>query len=411
MNQEKYQLGLSMIVKDEHHVIERLLESVYKHIDYWVIVDTGSTDGTQEIIRKFFKDKDVPGELIETPWVDFSTCRNIALQAVEEKCNWGFWIDADEEFIPQPGFNMNIVIANASSLDTVSVPTKYGPIDYTRKSIWKCGRNFKWEGPIHEILMTADEQPGGLLDGGYVLVKSEGSSWQDVKTKYSNHAKILAAYTEENKDSRWVFYAAQSYRDAGENEKAFEWYKKRAEMREGYTEEIFVSKYMLARIGEVLEKPRTEILELYNEAHKEDPVRGESIKSLVQYLHRLQDWELAYIYSQYGLRYNLKNPYPQRILFIDKDLYQYQMMELHSLSCYYTKRAEEGSRAYWQMRSQILPNSLSEAQRAVIAENEKYFLPISVLQAAAKNAIAPGSAVPPTKKGSNYMPPKKKKKR
>jgi hypothetical protein len=166
---------------------------------------------------------------------------------------------------------------------------------------------------------------------------------------------------------------------------------------------------MLARLAEVLERPKTEILELYNEAHKEDPLRGESIKSLVQYLHRMQDWELAYIYSQYGLRYNLKNPYPQRILFIDKDLYQYQMMELHSLSCYYTKRTEEGSRAYWQMRSQILPNSLSDQQRAIIAENEKYFLPITVLQMAEKQKVQ--AAVPPVKKGSNYMPPKKKKKR
>lgn len=409
MKQEKYQLGLSMIVKDEHHVIERLMKSVYKHIDYWVIVDTGSTDGTQEIIRNFFKEHDVPGELIETPWVDFSTCRNIALQAVEEKCEWGFWIDADEEFIAMPGFDMKIVMSNANGLDTVSVPTKYGPIDYTRKSIWRCGRNFRWEGPIHEILLSNDEKPGGLLDGGHVLVKSEGSSWNDVKTKYANHAKILSAYTEENKDSRWVFYAAQSFRDAGQNEESFEWYKKRAALREGYLEEIFVSKYMMARLAEVLEKPKTEILELYNEAHKEDPLRGESIKSLVQYLHRIQDWELAYIYSQYGLRYNLKNPYPQRILFIDKDLYQYQLMELHSLSCYYTKRTEEGSKAYWQMRSQILPNSLTEQQRAIIVENEKYFLPLNVLQLAEKNN-APAS-LPPTKKGSNYMPPKKKKKR
>ena len=49
----KLKLGLSMIVKDESHVILRVLESIYKHIDYWAIADTGSTDGTQEIIKKF----------------------------------------------------------------------------------------------------------------------------------------------------------------------------------------------------------------------------------------------------------------------------------------------------------------------------------------------------------------------
>ena len=41
-------LGLSMIVKNESHVILRVLTSISPIIDYWAIVDTGSTDGTQD---------------------------------------------------------------------------------------------------------------------------------------------------------------------------------------------------------------------------------------------------------------------------------------------------------------------------------------------------------------------------
>ena len=40
-------------------VIERMLESCYKYIDYWVIQDNGSTDGTQDIIQKFFDEKGI----------------------------------------------------------------------------------------------------------------------------------------------------------------------------------------------------------------------------------------------------------------------------------------------------------------------------------------------------------------
>ena len=47
----KSKICLNMIVKDESRVIRRCLESVKPLIDYWVIVDTGSTDGTQEIIK------------------------------------------------------------------------------------------------------------------------------------------------------------------------------------------------------------------------------------------------------------------------------------------------------------------------------------------------------------------------
>ena len=47
-------LCLSMIVKNETHIIKECLDSIYKYVDYWVIVDTGSTDGTQELIKNFF---------------------------------------------------------------------------------------------------------------------------------------------------------------------------------------------------------------------------------------------------------------------------------------------------------------------------------------------------------------------
>ena len=82
-----------MIVKNESKIIERCLKSVYHLIDTWCIVDTGSTDGTQDIIKEFLKDK--PGELIERPWVNFGHNRNEALSLARR---WGEWIlltDAD----------------------------------------------------------------------------------------------------------------------------------------------------------------------------------------------------------------------------------------------------------------------------------------------------------------------------
>ena len=35
--------------KNEEHCIKNTLESVYKHIDYWIVCDTGSNDKTCEI--------------------------------------------------------------------------------------------------------------------------------------------------------------------------------------------------------------------------------------------------------------------------------------------------------------------------------------------------------------------------
>ena len=95
-------IGLNMIVKNEAHVIERCLATVKPWIDHWVIVDTGSTDGTQEVIRNFLRD--IPGTLHERPWVDFSHNRNEALELARPTADYLLFIDADETLAMPAGF-------------------------------------------------------------------------------------------------------------------------------------------------------------------------------------------------------------------------------------------------------------------------------------------------------------------
>src|SRR5437868_3646767 len=92
-------LCLSMIVKNEAHVIARCLRSVRPFISCFSISDTGSTDNTMEIIREEMKG--IPGVLTSDPWVDFSTNRNIAMKGVQG--DYIFTIDADETFEAKPG--------------------------------------------------------------------------------------------------------------------------------------------------------------------------------------------------------------------------------------------------------------------------------------------------------------------
>ena len=393
-------LGLSMIMKNEEHCILRCLNSVASIIDYWVIVDTGSEDNSIKIVKDFFAEKGIPGELIEIEWKDFATSRNVALEAVEKHVDYGFWIDSDEELIIEPGFKKDEVLIN----DSASIRTVYGKVDYTRKNIWKTGKGFRWDGPIHELLGSPNEVTGDVAKNLHVIVRPEGSSWGNIKEKYLAHAKILEEHTKVNPDPRWIFYTAQSYRDASEYEKSIEWYTKRSTILSGFLEEIFISKFMVAKLSEVVGKDKAHCTAKYQEAHATDPLRGESIKGLVQMYHRLGDWENAYVYSLYGTRYNRRNPYPNRILFLDSGLYDYEMMELHSLSCYYTKRFEEGSRAYWLMREQLKelgPDYLSKEQMDKVLMNEKFYpkpTPVKNVQQ-------------PHRRGSNFQPPKKRKKR
>lgn len=365
-------IGLSMIVKNEIHVLKRLLESIYPILDYWVVVDTGSTDGTQQLVKDFFTEKNIPGELIEIQWENFATSRNIALKAVEDKVDYGFWIDADEELMIHPAFSKDELFATEP--DSASLKTIYGKVEYTRKNIWKTKKNFSWNGPIHELLGSVEEKSGVATDKLSVVVRPEGNSWGNVIEKYSEHAKILEAYCATNDDPRWIFYTAQSYRDSQQFDKSIEWYNKRAEIKDrGFVEEVFISKFMVAKLSEATGKELNHCIQLYQDAHAADPARAEAVAALVQMYQRHKNWEMSYVFSKYALQYNQKNPYPYRILFIEKPLYDYQILELHSLSCFYTGRKEEGSWAYWQMRNQLIPGYLAPEQDAIVKGNEQYF--------------------------------------
>ena len=89
---------LNMIVKDESHVIAKTLKNLTDNInfDYWVICDTGSTDGTQHIIKDFFKKKNIKGELHQHEWEDFGTNRTKALEAGYNKTDYLLIFDADD---------------------------------------------------------------------------------------------------------------------------------------------------------------------------------------------------------------------------------------------------------------------------------------------------------------------------
>jgi glycosyltransferase involved in cell wall biosynthesis len=70
---------LNMIVKNEAHIVHETLDSVAPYISSWVIVDTGSHDGTQDLIANHMARLGIPGELHERPWRNFGHNRTEAL--------------------------------------------------------------------------------------------------------------------------------------------------------------------------------------------------------------------------------------------------------------------------------------------------------------------------------------------
>ncbi len=104
-----------MIVKHKEPVIARCLESVRPHISHWAIADTGSTDGTQDIIRKELAD--LPGKLYERPWKDFAHSRHEALELARPHGDYPLIIHADDALELQPDLLMPLLSEDCYTVD------------------------------------------------------------------------------------------------------------------------------------------------------------------------------------------------------------------------------------------------------------------------------------------------------
>ena len=94
-------LAWNAIVKNEAAIIERCVTSLLPHVDCAIVVDTGSTDGTPDLIRQMFDKVGKPVAIHEAPFINFEQARNKALVAARgSPFDWDYLLlaDADMEF-------------------------------------------------------------------------------------------------------------------------------------------------------------------------------------------------------------------------------------------------------------------------------------------------------------------------
>jgi len=298
-------ITLCMIVKNETHVILRCLESVYKYIDRYDITDTGSTDGTQDMIRNFFAEKGIPGEIYQADWKGFGDhagnigSRTEAFQNAKGKADYAWVIDADDSLTG------DLILPQGTDVDAYTLQFTRGEFSWWRTQIFKNNRDWRYVGVLHEY-PDSDPKPYRIekLHGNYFIeARTEGARNIGVSAieKYSKDAEALEkAIAEDPANVRYQFYLAQSYFDSQQWEKAVGAYKRRAEMG-GWEEEIFFSLYRVAICKVFLQHPWSEIYDAFMMSYEARPTRAEPLYQLAR-LHRMHNRpKAAYVYAKMAL--------------------------------------------------------------------------------------------------------------
>ena len=297
----KNTICLCMIVKNESHIIENTLNHLLKYIrfDYWVIVDTGSTDNTIEIINNFFLNESIPGKVYETPWKNFGFNRTDAFEKAFNLTDYVFVWDADDSIYG------NFSLPNILDGDSYSfVFGNDSGFRYNRCQLFNNRKKWKYVGVLHEYPACIEQcdQPKNIL-GDYYFISGRSGARNKDPNKYLRDAEILekgffeAVEKNDQIQNRYAFYCAQSYNSANLKEKAIEWYKKVLTLN-SWNQEKYISCLEIYNLYETLDKIYDGLPYLV-ESYKYDKHRIECFYRLIKYycIHDLSDISNMY-YNQ-----------------------------------------------------------------------------------------------------------------
>ncbi len=145
-------ISVCMIVKDEEHCLDRCLKSLESIADEFIIVDTGSSDHTKDIAKKY------TDKVYDFKWTgSFSDARNYSFSLATK--DYIYCADADEEL---DGENIKRFLTLKEHLlpeiemvqmyycNQLENNTIYNFDKELRPKLYKRLRQFVWSEPIHE---------------------------------------------------------------------------------------------------------------------------------------------------------------------------------------------------------------------------------------------------------------------
>jgi glycosyltransferase involved in cell wall biosynthesis len=277
-------LQLVMIVKDSSSVIRQTLQLVKPFIDYWTILDTGSTDQTEQIIREELKN--IEGNLYQENFIDFSTSRNRVLDLATLNCKYTFMLDDSFQLYNGEKLRSFLQQTDCDSFD-IAILDKSN-LYYSRR-ILKTEKRLRYKYRVHEIIPTTDHKTINYFDSEIYLFdyrdwKSELRSQNRLKL----YLKILKEDHLQNPvDTRLIYYLAHTYNEMGQMEQASFFYRKRIELGQNPNdEEVYLSYYLL---GSIEERKRNwdQALNFYHQAYIYSPDRAEPLyRSAVIYYNK-----------------------------------------------------------------------------------------------------------------------------
>lgn len=353
-------LSICMIVKNEEDVLSRCLECAKKIADEIIIVDTGSTDNTKEIAKKY------TDKVYYFKWCDdFSKARNFSFSKATK--DYIMWLDADDIILEEDitkliELKKELSLKKLQSIDMVML--KYNMLNnenstpslsYYRERIFKREHNYKWISPIHEVIPP---------DGNYIYkdiaITHKKMHPSDPKRNITIFEKMIKRG--DKLDARQKFYYARELFYQKEYKKSLEYYEKFLTDKEAWIENIISACIDICTIYEILNNSEKSIIYLLKTFEYDFP-RAEVCCKLGEYFIKKERYDIAIYWYKEALS---KKPNYESGGFLIIDCYSF-IPHIQLCICYDKIKDYQTANYYNELANKDKPNN------SFYIQNKTYF--------------------------------------
>lgn len=328
-------LCLCMMVKNEAHIITRCLDSVATYIDQWIICDTGSTDGTQDIIVSYFEKKKIPGTLYQDEWKHFGHNRSLYMHYARQiSCTHLLVLDADDVvFVKDQHFKQNL----GACKNTAWMVQFVGKLSYWQEHLFTNDQVWVYKGVTHEYVHSDKPFTRKRMPSLQIKHKADGGNR---KEKYTRDIALLSQSLKLDSDNpREWYYLGQSYQCNGNYKEAIEAYLRRITLKNGFDEETYYAMYQIGCCKQHLGLSFENII-LYDflKAYHFRPTRLEALFKVIEYFRKQKKYAIGAGYAQMGLETTRRTL--TDILFVDDSIHTWKFFDEASLCFFYIGKKE-----------------------------------------------------------------------
>jgi hypothetical protein len=352
---------LNMIVRNEAHIVHEVLDAVAPYITSWVIVDTGSDDGTQDVVRSQMASLGIPGELHERPWRSFGQNRSEALTLAQGHGDYIWVMDADDTVQGRPDFG-------GLSADVYAMRVNDGLI-YWRRQLFRDGLPWRYVGVVHEYADCDRPFVETRLEGDYYIQSRRLGARNNDPQKYARDRDLLLAEVQRDpNDARSTFYLAESCFNLGDFANARRWAARRAEMG-GWDEEVYYALWQVAETMSRQDEPWPAVLDAYLRAWEFRPTRAEPLHAIAAQYRAQGRYRLGHLFAERAAAIPLPTA---DILFVDESVYNWRALDEKAVCASWIGKHEE---AFALCRRLLARPDIPDEDRHRIARNRDLSVP------------------------------------